>query len=113
MFICIVNFSRFVPPGHNQLQDAAIVMNDNMLYQDLVGVREDEHTYEQLPFDESIAAGQGRTHNYEYVIDHLDVGPEERARIEETKSDNYYVNDDLFPEEYKTAGRTEQGSTRS
>ena len=99
-------------------------MNDNIVYQRSAGVSgspaltgvyprspEDDHLYEQLPGEIEEAAsykGQGRDHDY--VKDNQ--GQSRNEMKKGTDNDDYYVNDDLFPEGDRTGHAAAAGQTK-
>ena len=102
--------NRFIPPGQGGIE-----MNDNIVYQRSAGVSgspaltgvyprspEDDHLYEQLPGESEEAASYKRqAKDHDYVNDSQGQSMNEMKK-KGTDNDDYYVNDDLFPEEYKT-----------
>ena len=63
---------------------------------------EDDHLYEKLPGESEEAASNKRQEkDCDYVNDSQGQSMNEMKK-KGTDNDDYYVNDDLFPEEYKT-----------
>ena len=99
--------NRFIPPGQGGIE-----MNDNIVYQRSAGVstappagvdtkpQEADHVYEMLPGEIEEAAsknGQRKYQGYENDSFHT-----EGESMNNGAKDDYYVNDDLFPEKKKT-----------
>ena len=70
-------------------------------------VEEVEHIYDELPDEEPTATQHecGEEKDHDYVNDHQ--GEAYKQVIDEAvmrDDDGYYVNDDLFPEDYRVTG---------
>ena len=88
-------------------------MKSNIGYQKSAGigslppVEEMEHIYDELPYEEPTATKHecGEEKDHDYVND--PQGEAYKQVIDEAvmrDDDGYYVNDDLFPEEYRVTG---------
>ena len=91
-------------------------MKSNIGYSKSAGIgslppaEEVEPIYDELPYEEPIAADHesGKKKDHEYVNDPQGGAYKEatdEAVMRERDDDGYYVNDDLFPEEYQNAER--------
>ena len=105
--------NRFVPPV--SAQSGEIEMKSNIGYLKSAGIgtlpptEEVEHIYEELPYEEPTATKheRGEEKDHDYVND--PQGEAYKQAIDEAvlvmrDDDGYYVNDDLFPEEYRVTG---------
>ena len=99
--------NRFIPPGQGGIE-----MNDNIVYQRSAGVstalpagvdtkpQEADHVYEMLSGEIDEAASKNGQRKYQgYVNDSFHT---EGESMNKGAKDDYYVNDDLFPEKKKT-----------
>ena len=110
--------NRFIPPGQGGIE-----MNDNIVYQRSAGVstalpagvdtkpqEAADQVYEMLPGEIEEAASKNGQRKYQgYVNDSFRT---EGESMNKGTKDDYYVNDDLFPEKKKTeeaaSGQTEK-----
>ena len=100
--------NRFVPPVSAQSGEIEIKSNIGYLKSAGIGslppTEEVEHIYEELPYEEPTAT-KHECKNHDYVND--PQGEAYKQAIDEAvmrDDDGYYVNDDLFPEEYRVTG---------